>query len=188
MRVSFALVVWGEDYVRDFLDYSLPTLLADGNLTNNPAIDGSRFQVLTTKRDFEQLVASPLFQRLQQTLPVDFVQLDAVRAGNKYRTASRYQMEAIRRSEDYDAVALLYPDIVWARGAIRYAVDQLASGALAFFSPGPTVLPEPLKTALAAQGAVEGPTGAADHRDRAGAISRHRAGSLSPDVGRIRLG
>lgn len=160
MRVSFALVVWGDSYVQDFLEFSLPSLLADGNLTGNPVIDGSRFQVLTTKRDFERLTASPLFQRLQHTLPVEFVEIEQPHAGDKYHMVSRYQMEAIRRSEDFDAITLLYPDIIWARGAIRYAVEQLAQGALAFLSPGPTVLPEPARAALTALAKMEGPAGA----------------------------
>lgn len=158
MRVSFALVVWGEAYVRDFLEFSLPTLLVDGNLVDNPLIDGSRFQILTTKADFDLLAASPLFRRLQDTLPVDHVDIGTVRVANKYQAVSSYQTEAIRRSEDYDAIALLYPDIIWARGAIQYAVERMtADNALAVFSPGPTVTPEAAKAALITLGEMAGP-------------------------------
>lgn len=160
MRVSFALVAWGEAYIRDFLEFSLPTLLVDGNLIENPLIEGSRFQVVTTKADFDTLTASPLFQRLQRTLPVDFIEINAARNGDKYRAVSQHHIAAIRRSEEFDAIAILYPDVIWSRGAVRYAVERLNEGAAALFSPGPTIPPAAAKEALASVAKFDGPTGA----------------------------
>ena len=149
MRVSFALVVWGEAYVRDFLDMSLPTLLAEGNLADTNGIEGSRFQLLTTPSDRQRLEASALFQRLKALLPVDFVDISQIGGRDKYNTASRCQIEAIRLSENFDALVLLYPDVIWARGSIRFAVEKIEQGALAVFSPAPAILTEPTAAALA---------------------------------------
>ncbi|HWK96693.1 MAG TPA: hypothetical protein VNR39_14855 [Pseudolabrys sp.] len=177
MRVSFALVVWGEAYIRSFLEFSLPTLLVDGNLIDNPLIEGSRFEVVTTKADFATLTASPLFQKLQRTLPVDFIEIGAAQNGNKYRAVSQYHIEAIRRSEDFDAIAILYPDVVWSRGAVRYAVERLNAGAIALFSPGPTILPAAAREALATFGKSYGQAGAQslaiEPQQLAGAVLDH---------------
>lgn len=142
MRVSFALVVWGEDYVKDFLDASLPTLLAEGNLADTVGLAGSRFHLLTTPADRDLLYASALFERLKSILPVDFIDISQIRGSDKYNIASRCQLEAIRLSEDFDALVLLYPDVIWSRGSIRFAVNALESGALAVFSPAPAIQSE----------------------------------------------
>jgi len=148
LRLLIALVVWGESYVREFLDYSLPSLLAEGNLPDIEHLSGSRFLVMTTAADHSRLTAHPLFRVLEQILPTEFVDISSFQAGDKYRLASRCHVEALRRSEDFDAVMLLYPDMIWSRGGITFAAERIARGALGFFSPAPTVLPGPTLNAL----------------------------------------
>lgn len=148
MRVLFALVAWGNAYVRDFLDVSLPTLMAEGNLSDADMLAGSRLLILTTKADVETFEADPALKSLQATIPVDYVDIRKFRTGDKYSFASRCQLEALRRSEDFDAVILLYPDMIWCRGGVRYAIDRLREGALGVMTPAPAVLPEPTLAAL----------------------------------------
>lgn len=150
MRVLFALVAWGNDYVRDFLDVSLPTLMAEGNLADNDVIDGSHLLILTTQADMAAFEADPLLGLLKRTVPVEYYDIKRLRARDKYRFASRCQLEALRRSEDFDAVILLYPDMLWCRGGVRFAIQQMQDGALGLMCPAPAVLPEPTLAALKA--------------------------------------
>src|SRR5688572_27172572 len=105
MRILFALVAWGNDYVRDFLDVSLPTLLAEGNLAD--AGPGSCLMILTTERDVRTFESDPLFAAVKGIMATQFVDISRLRTGDKYQFASRCQLEALRQSEDYDAVILL---------------------------------------------------------------------------------
>jgi hypothetical protein len=179
MRILFALVAWGQDYVRDFLEVSLPTLLAEGNIAAGEGLDGSQFLVLTDPVDFPTFQAHPLFGRLQRTLPTEFIDISRLRGGrDKYRVASRCQMEALRRSVVHsDAVILLYPDMIWCRNGVRFAVEKLEDGAEAVFTTAPAVLPEPTLAALAAEAAVtstdDGRIVSVAPRNLAGTALRH---------------
>src|SRR5262245_32199775 len=146
MRILFALVAWGNDYVRDFLDVSLPTLLAEGNL--DAAGPGSSLTILTTQRDAATFEADPRFAVAKRIMATEFIDISRLRTGDKYQFASRCQLEALRRSEDYDAVVFLYPDMVWCSGGVKFAVQSLDKGKLALFAPAPSVLPEPTLEAL----------------------------------------
>lgn len=148
MRVLFALVAWGNAYVRDFLDVSLPTLMGEGNLSDGEMLAGSRLLILTTKADVATFEADPLLESLKATVPIDYADIRKFRTRDKYGFASRCQLEALRRSEDFDAVFLLYPDMIWCRGGVRYAVERLKEGALGVMTPAPAVLPEPTLAAL----------------------------------------
>jgi hypothetical protein len=156
MRVLFALAMWGERYVQNFIHFSLPTLLGDGNLADTQGIEGSHFLLQTTPEDFEYLKSSPLFHQLERTLPVEFVDIRRHQVRDKYRTVTHCQMEALRLSESYDAIVPLYSDLIWSRGGIRFAVERVSQGALAMFSPGPTILPEPAMAALTSAAALTG--------------------------------
>src|SRR5689334_14703497 len=69
--IYFSLVVWGEAYVRMFLEFCLPSLLAPANL---PAIRhraGSRFVLHARAADLPVFERSPAFQRLKETIDVE---------------------------------------------------------------------------------------------------------------------
>jgi hypothetical protein len=149
MRILFALVAWGNDYVRDFLDVSLPTLLAEGNLADAGA--GSCLMILTTQTDARTFESDPLFTAVKRFMATEFIDISRLRTGDKYQFASRCQLEALRQSEDYDAVIMLYPDMVWCTGGVRFAVERIKAGALGVFAPAPSVLPEPTLAALRAR-------------------------------------
>jgi hypothetical protein len=157
MRILFALVAWGEDYVRDFLDVSLPTLLAEGNFTEAGA--GSCLMILTTERDVHTFQSDPMFAAVKSIMATEFIDITRLRTRDKYQFASRCQLEALRQSEDYDAVILLYPDMVWCSGGVRFAVERIKEGAIGVFAPAPAVLPEPTLEALRSRAKPSGDDG-----------------------------
>jgi hypothetical protein len=174
MRILFALVAWGNDYVRDFLDVSLPTLLADGNLA--AAGPGSRLMILTTARDVPMFESNPHFTAVKRIVATEFVDISRLRTRDKYQFVSRCQLEALRQSEDYDAVILLYPDMIWCSGGVRFAVEHIKAGALGVFAPAPAVLPEPTLADLRsnAQLRIDGASSfSVSPRELAGIALRH---------------
>ena len=58
------LCVWGYSYVRQFLEYSLPTLLAPGNIPALAAALPTEFVILTSADDESFIVEHPTFKRL----------------------------------------------------------------------------------------------------------------------------
>jgi hypothetical protein len=63
--LSFAVPVWGADYVRTYLDVCLPAQLSQGNLGSLEEGDDHSYTIFTTDNDFGVIQASPAFARLK---------------------------------------------------------------------------------------------------------------------------
>jgi hypothetical protein len=74
--VSILLVVWGEQYIHDFLQFSLPSLLAPGNVPALAAAYKTKFIFLTQTKDFAILQESLAFQKITTYCEVQFIAID----------------------------------------------------------------------------------------------------------------
>jgi hypothetical protein len=148
MKYLFSMVIWGEEYVREFLELSLPSQLAEGNIDGSSWHDGSEYLILTTKADAEIIKVHPAFHLLQQRLKVRFAIIKRSPRSEIYKLASQCQMEAIRVGEDFDAVFFSYPDFIWSQGGMKNAAARIAEGHDAVLCPVPRVITENMEEIL----------------------------------------
>ncbi|MBI3506692.1 MAG: hypothetical protein HY059_17775 [Proteobacteria bacterium] len=147
MRCVFNLVVWGRDYVRNFLELSLPTLLSKGNLRDFPWRATSRFSFMTTRADWADLQASPIFGRLRGEIDVvpgfiDDIVVDPSRPAynHKYIRVSLAQFACIQAdAHRSDCIFFLYPDFIYSTDAIVGVAQRMAAGADAVCCPIPFI-------------------------------------------------
>jgi hypothetical protein len=137
-RFSVVVVVpvWGESHTLKFLNYGLPSLLADGNL---PALTGRepRFRIGTTRDDYKLLAVHPAFQRLGQLMPVDIDFIDETRGFNSYERMTYIHNRAIAAYSDREvALSFINSDTVFGSVSLRRAADQLDKGARAVMGLG----------------------------------------------------
>tara|TARA_R110002110_G_scaffold376568_2_gene586606 strand:- start:114704 stop:115984 length:1281 start_codon:yes stop_codon:yes gene_type:complete len=158
VKFLFPLIVWGEDYVDEFLERSLPTQLAFGNLGDFPWLEGSQYLILTTSEDRPKIERAPIIRRLRRLMDVQFVDIDDVPRHNKYIGASKAQFEALRHADGFDAVFFLYPDFLCATGTIQNAARRIAEGWDAVMFPIPAVLATILEDPAIRQNEVVTPT------------------------------
>src|SRR6266496_2424558 len=71
--IRVLLPVWGEDFVAQFLEYSLPTLLAPGNIPALAKALPTHFVFLTRARDEAAIRAHPACERLSEFSTVEFL-------------------------------------------------------------------------------------------------------------------
>ena len=155
LRILFSLVLWGDNYIENFLDLCLPSMLAEGNFANLPNNRISKFEIRTTPEDKNRLLKNRAFQYLQQNITVEFVDLDPSISGDKYFLLSQSQYKSVQTarskntiwSEDeyvfhYDAIFFLYADFVWAKGSFRSALKRLAEGYEGVVTPVPPLVLE----------------------------------------------
>ena len=142
MRVYISTIVWGASYVRNFLEYSLPTMLSDGNLPALPDLDQVKYMIGTTPNDEVQMRASEVFRKLESIIDVEVFHIDHHFSRNKYQTVSRCQSECINRSRDADVIFFAYPDFVWGDGSLRNAATTMAQGHDGFFCQVPMLREE----------------------------------------------
>lgn len=122
-------VVWGGEYTRLYLDVSLPSQLAPGNL---PALERSAdgvYRIFTTAEDATIIRPSPAYRRLQSITPTEIVTVEIPARTDPYETLTRLQMQALREAAAVGAYALLLaPDIVIADGGIDRLARLAAEG------------------------------------------------------------
>ena len=148
MKYLFSMVVWGEEYAREFLELSLPSQLAEGNIDGSSWHDGSEYLILTTKDDAEIIKVHPAFHLLKERINVRFAYRKPLTKGAKYKLASLCQMEAIRVGADFDAIFFSYPDFIWSRGGMKNVAARIAEGHDAVFSPVPRAITEDMTEIL----------------------------------------
>ena len=74
--VRVLLAVWGENFIDDFLQLSLPSLLAPGNLPSLAENYQTRFVFLTRLRDVPVFERHPAYQKLKTICDVDFLSIE----------------------------------------------------------------------------------------------------------------
>ncbi len=127
-RYHIITPVWGARYVDRFLELTLPTLLAPGNLPSLPA-NKCLYQIFTCSEDRERLIRAPAFKRLEKLMPVSIRRIDGMPGEHPYSTMSACHERGMRESKGIDAAFVFSPpDHVWADGAFRAMLRLLASG------------------------------------------------------------
>jgi hypothetical protein len=129
LRIYFAVTFWGEEYRRYFLDYCLASLMAPGNI---PAIrdkSAARLLIATRDDDWGALQSEPIFIAAKQYIEVEHVRHEAplkVPYNKKMMVMSQgHKLLAQRMFEDRAQGIMLYPDVIFADGAVK-RIEQLA--------------------------------------------------------------
>ncbi len=127
------LPVWGESYIRQFLECSLLTLLADGNLPALARALPTRFVFLTRKEDEKTIRAHRAYLRLRQVCAVEFLPIDdLIISGNHSTTTTLAWERAVRREGEVmldTCFVFLVSDYVMADGSLATIAARMLDGA-----------------------------------------------------------
>src|ERR1700722_1474563 len=130
--VKVLLPVWGDSYARQFLKYSLPTLLAAGNIPAIAAESPTEFVLLTTSNDADFIQEHPTFKRLAAICKSTVRLIDhLITEGNPSTTITLAYTEAIRAigSSMVDTCFfLLSSNHIVADGSLANALKRMQGG------------------------------------------------------------
>jgi hypothetical protein len=148
--VHFVVPVWGESYVRTFLDYCLPAQLSPDNISSLGKEGGDRYIIYTTPADQAVMEASESCRALQRLMPVMFEHIDlTLFDGEKYQCKSECYRRALQQAIISDAAVIaLNADVLFANGFLRTVKELLARGKRVIEVPGPRGLRDPIAKAL----------------------------------------
>ncbi|MCZ6523735.1 MAG: hypothetical protein O7A68_07705, partial [Alphaproteobacteria bacterium] len=129
MHFHYAVAIWGEVYIEQFLGSALPTLMAPGNL---PAF-ADRFPIsllLYTAPQFaERLERAPAMRRAAREIEVEVVACDKVDLGHPHLTMSAFLKLALKRARDDGAgIIMQNADSYWGDGSFAYVAELIAAG------------------------------------------------------------
>jgi SAM-dependent methyltransferase len=130
--IKVLLPVWGYSYARQFLRYSLPTLLAPGNIPAIAAESPTEFVLLTTSDDADFIQEHPTFKKLAAVCKSTVRSIDhLITEGNPSTTITLAYTEAIRAvgSSMVDTCFfLLSSNHVVADGSLANALKRMQGG------------------------------------------------------------
>jgi hypothetical protein len=135
--LHFATPVWGEEYVRVFLDTILPTLFSPGNLPAVPDRKYCVYRVFTLAAHFAQIKQHSSYAALANLVDVELIDTAAVFAASRTRKAdsTKYDLmtaaynEARLRSDAANAAAVfLNADMIFSDGSMANMVRIFREG------------------------------------------------------------
>lgn len=135
VAAKLLLPVWGYSYVRQFLEWSLPTLLAPGNIPAIAQMLPTEFVILTSADDEAYLREHASFKRLATVCPVNIQVIDhLITDGNYSTTITLAYAEAVRALGEAmvdTCFFFLVSDYIMADGSLANVFKRMQRGASA---------------------------------------------------------
>jgi len=132
--IRVLLPVWGRRYAERFLEFLLPSLLAEGNLPALVAAAPTTFVLLTRARDRVLFERHPVFRELQGVCAVEIVEIDDLisdASGVVLTVAYLRGMRSIATDPRNICFFYLVSDYVLAEGSLRNVLGRISAGASA---------------------------------------------------------
>ncbi|GLH73160.1 hypothetical protein GETHLI_16620 [Geothrix limicola] len=138
-RYVFPMVVWGDAYLDTLEQFTLPSLMAEGNLPYFQGAGDAHLLFFTTEAGADRLARMPILEDLRAMLPVDILTFPEAltRTGDNYRLMSAMHlacMEVAKASRSH--FFFLAPDLVFSRDFLRALDRRLRDGCDVVFAPG----------------------------------------------------
>ena len=133
--ICVLLPVWGDEYIYQFLEHSLPTLLASGNIPALAKALPTRFVFLTRTGDEAILRPNAAFVRLREACAVEILAIDdLITRGNHSTTITLAYVRAVRQAGEEmldTCFFFLVSDYVMADGSMAAVLARMQAGASA---------------------------------------------------------
>src|SRR6516164_2259396 len=131
--IKVLLPVWSYEFTQQFLNVSLPTLLAPGNLPALAETLPTEFIFLTGRRDAQMIRDSAGYRRLSAICPVNFRLIDdIITQGNHSTTVTLAFAGAVRRTGKAmldTCFFFLVSDYIVADGSLASVIKLMLAGA-----------------------------------------------------------
>lgn len=141
-RYVIALVVWGDDFLDSLEQFSLPSLLASGNLPYLREEGEVHLLLFTTDSGAARLEQMPCFQTVRNLITVDLVVFPSELAvfrdsSTSYKLMSTMHLAGMKAAKANRAhFFFIAPDIVLANNFLQVVDQKMRGGAEVVFVPG----------------------------------------------------
>lgn len=126
--------VWGKKNCEIFCNYSLKSLLYEGNI---PLLNKSHditLHILTRREDLIFFEKNIFFKSIPNRVKVDFFFFKKIFTLSKYSKVSKLQNISIKKSTNHDYIVFNYADFVWANFSLSNSISRLIEKNLQFLS------------------------------------------------------
>ena len=129
LRTYIAVTFWGEEYRQYFLKFCLASLMSPNNIPGIQDKSSARLLIATRDDDWRALQSDPIFVAAKQHIAIEHVRheapLDVSNDNKMFAMSQGHKLLTGRMFEDRAHGIMVYPDVVFADGAIK-RIEQLA--------------------------------------------------------------
>jgi len=136
MKFAIVNVVWGKDYIKFFTEVSLPLCLSPNNLGYLAKNVNSIYCIYTDEPGATLIQKSPMFKRLQDTIPIGFRLLTHDK-GHIMPISHNFALEEFGNGRT--ALVFICPDLLMADGTFKYLYETVKKGKKAVMACGARV-------------------------------------------------
>ncbi len=129
INIHIINIVWGEKYINTFLNLSLPTQFAPGNLTGFSSKVTPHYIIYTTKEGQTQITSAPIFEKLKKAALVEFKLITLKKNDCPFDAMLKYHSDAIKTANvTRSPLIILSPDSILSKGVFSYLENALHKG------------------------------------------------------------
>ncbi|MBV9576448.1 MAG: hypothetical protein JO149_07465 [Gammaproteobacteria bacterium] len=132
IAINILLVVWGKKYIEDFLQFSLPSLLAPNNVPLLTSHYKTCFKFLACQQDVEIFEKNPAYQMLKSLCEIEFIFIDDLIVFGYYATTITLAYERAIRLRGTQMLntyfILLTSDFIIADGSMKGLLEFIQAG------------------------------------------------------------
>lgn len=150
-NINFFIPVWGDEYINNFLNYSLPCFLSAENLEALKKVDrNSKVIIWTKSKDKSIIQRNENIKILNKHIIINYLEIDDLlqylsNKTTKYEFLSILQNLFITSSVDLDYIFFIYPDFIFTKNSISTCINSISFGFDAIFCPVPQLITEKVK-------------------------------------------
>lgn len=153
IKVTYLIAIWGETYIRQFMDLGLRSMLSPGNIPALAEHSESTFIFLTRRSDRQIFDNHPLFKRLLHYCKIEFVNIDdLIFSANYSATLTLAYERGMRHAGDARMLSTyffyLVADYVMADGSLKNLLPHLQRGVSGITSGNFQIVEEDLQEAF----------------------------------------
>lgn len=129
MKVKIVVPVWGDNYIKTFLNLSLPSQMCDDGIPTLAQENVVSFVIYTTSDGLHNFSTSPIIQKLESLVQVSYVLISSKLMADSYRAFSKaYAHEINKSSKLNECVYLLNADIITSCEFYRETLNKIKLG------------------------------------------------------------
>jgi hypothetical protein len=133
----FNVVVWGENYTKQLLDFTIPSLLSPNNIPKLVQHRPCEFLFVTTPADAELIKSSKIFQKLASHISILVIYQDFhLMSDTKYQLMTIGHRQVCGYGQERKAYGVfLMPEMLVADGSLLYMHKSVLKGSRAVVMP-----------------------------------------------------
>ena len=118
-KIILCVAVWGEDFLRNFIEFSLNSLMSAGNIPYLSSQGNVAFVFYSDRHGIETLKVSNVLVELKKYAQVNFAEIKGKKILGNYRTMNDCHRDFIKRNQDA-TLFFICPDTVFSENALGY--------------------------------------------------------------------